>query len=382
MVRPENLPAELRDNGLFCCWRYEERDGKLTKPPYNPCSGGYAQSNNPATFAPLPVALEALERGGPNGIEFEGIGVGFFAPLAAIDIDDCISDTGELSEMALDIVRTMKAYTERSPSGRGLRILFKVPEGFQYDKSRYYIHNRDLHLEIYLSGVTKKYVTVTGDALTPGMDLKECGEQLRMILERYMVRPEADRPTEMHSSSGPVAAELDDLELIELMKRGKNGARFSALWAGDTSVHGGDDSAADMDLCGIIAWYTNKDAERIDRIFRQSNLMRGKWDEMHGAATYGQITIAEAVRTTQGGYSPEEYRQRQSAKRDFEPVTVDDRWEPPIPFESVTLPGFPLEALPGPLDSFVEALAEDTQTPEEMAGTLSLGVLSTAFQSK
>lgn len=44
--------------------------------------------------------------------------------------------------MAADIVGAMQAYTKYSPSGEGLRILFTVPEGFQYDKARYYINNQ------------------------------------------------------------------------------------------------------------------------------------------------------------------------------------------------------------------------------------------------
>lgn len=57
-------------------------------------------------------------------------------------------------------------------------------------------------------------------------------------------------------------------------------------------------------------------------------------------------------------------------------------WEPPIPFDAISTPDFPIGSLPGPLEAFVECLAESTQTPEEMSGILSLGVLSTAFQSK
>ena len=57
-------------------------------------------------------------------------------------------------------------------------------------------------------------------------------------------------------------------------------------------------------------------------------------------------------------------------------------WEEPIPFDTIDTPNFPVESLPGPLSAFVECLAESTQTPEEMAGILSLGVLATAFQSK
>lgn len=57
-------------------------------------------------------------------------------------------------------------------------------------------------------------------------------------------------------------------------------------------------------------------------------------------------------------------------------------WEKPIPFDEIQTPDFPVEALPGPLGAFVECLAESTQTPEEMGGTLSLGVLATAFQRR
>jgi hypothetical protein len=61
---------------------------------------------------------------------------------------------------------------------------------------------------------------------------------------------------------------------------------------------------------------------------------------------------------------------------------TDREWETPIPFETVNLPEFPAESLPGPVAAFVNALAESTQTPRAMAAVLSLGVLSAAFQSR
>lgn len=57
-------------------------------------------------------------------------------------------------------------------------------------------------------------------------------------------------------------------------------------------------------------------------------------------------------------------------------------WDAPMPFSNVELLPFPVEALPGPQMAFVEHLAEATQTSEAMSGSLSIGVLSTAFQSK
>lgn len=112
-----NLPPELKEHGLFCVWRREEVKGRMTKVPYNPKTGGRAQSNNPATFTPL-AAAEAIQG------KYDGLGVGVFDNLCAVDIDHCINDEGVYSDMALDIIATMGSYTEVSPSGTGVRILF------------------------------------------------------------------------------------------------------------------------------------------------------------------------------------------------------------------------------------------------------------------
>ena len=307
MTKIENLPAKLRETGLFCCWRYEEGEGdkKPRKVPYNPRTGGRAQSNNPDTFAPLEVAMAAS---GP----YDGLGVGVFNSLGAIDIDHCIEETGEISEMAVAVMSKMQAYTEYSPSGRGLRILFNA-SGFQYDKAKYYIKNDDLGLEVYIAGNTSRFVTLTGNALTSELDLEERGEQLTAVLEKYMIRPA--KPTLSAAPSGPVenAGPLDDMALIELAKRSKNGAEFTNLWAGDTSAYGGDDSRADMALCNALAFWTGRDAERVDRLFRQSGLMREKWDRPTGGSTYGAITVQEAVKTCAVVYDPVGYR-RQAAQ--------------------------------------------------------------------
>lgn len=301
MIQIENLPARLRDNGLFCCWRYEERDGKRTKVPYNPKTGGKAQSTNPDTFAPLSVTLEAVERGG-----YSGIGVGIFGDLGAIDIDHCIDDNGELSPMAFDVMDTMQGYTETSPSGRGLRILFTVPLGFQYDKARHYINNQKAGLEVYIAGSTQKYVTITGNAWTPGLDLQERGEQLIAVLEKYMKRPTPSPDlTVPPTPSG--AVDLDDIALIERAKQSKGGAAFADLWAGNTAGYKSH-SEADMALCNALAWWTNGDARRVDRLFRQSGLYREqKWNRRQSGSTYGAITVQNAVSSCRGGYDPGRY---------------------------------------------------------------------------
>jgi len=91
------------------------------------------------------------------------------------------------------------------------------------------------------------------------------------------------------------------------MSRSKNGAALDALWRGDTSGHEGDDSAADMALCNILAFWTGKNAGETDRLFRQSGLMRPKWDERRGRDTYGNITIQKAIADCNQVYDPASY---------------------------------------------------------------------------
>ena len=57
-------------------------------------------------------------------------------------------------------------------------------------------------------------------------------------------------------------------------------------------------------------------------------------------------------------------------------------WSEPIPFEKAETEAFPLDALPPVLSEYVSAVAESTQTPVDMAGTVAISILSTCLQGK
>ncbi len=65
-------------------------------------------------------------------------------------------------------------------------------------------------------------------------------------------------------------------------------------------------SSGDSALCCYLAFWTGKDAGRIDALFRQSALFRPKWDEKHGKSTYGSMTIEKAVAKTSSIYQPKQ----------------------------------------------------------------------------
>ena len=151
-----NIPQELKANASFCVWKLEKRSGRPTKVPYNPRTGQLAKTNEPSTFADFGTAMKAYAMGGWDGIGYrvsEGIG--------AIDIDHCIREDGSLNDVAASILGIFSdAYFERSPSGSGLRGFFRLSPDFAYDKTVYYINNRKHGLEVYLPGVTNRFVTV------------------------------------------------------------------------------------------------------------------------------------------------------------------------------------------------------------------------------
>jgi len=57
-------------------------------------------------------------------------------------------------------------------------------------------------------------------------------------------------------------------------------------------------------------------------------------------------------------------------------------WEAPIPFNRMNLPRFPIDELPAIVGSYAMAVAETTQTSQDMAATAGLTVLSLCIQGK
>jgi len=104
--------------------------------------------------------------------------------------------------------------------------------------------------------------------------------------------PPVARPT----SNQPLR--LDDAAVLARARAASNGAKFSALYdRGDLGGHGGDHSAADLALANHLVYWTDGDADQVDRLFRGSALFRDKWDEIHYAdgRTHGRGTIVTAL---------------------------------------------------------------------------------------
>jgi len=271
-------------------WRYEVRDGKQTKVPKNSLTGNNAQSNNPKTWTTYDEAVTGKER-------FKFDGVGFMldhqkVELVGVDLDHCLAD-GVLTEQAKNIVDGLDSYTEITPSLEGLRVFILgdlPPNG-----------RKKAHVEMYTDG---RFLTVTGNHFvgTPQTIEDRSTEILtihEMVFGKQKPKPETEKqPTQ------PV--NLADSELLNIARKASNGERFSQLWNGEFNNVYPSQSEADQALTNFLSFYSGRDAERIDRLFRQSGLYREKWDAKHFAdgQTYGQRTISNAVESTTETYTP------------------------------------------------------------------------------
>ena len=142
------IPAELQSRRQWVCWRYEARNDKPTKVPYNPHTGQLASTTAPRTWSTFEQAKAAyLER--PDF--HDGIGFVFSKndPYCGVDLDHCINDAGEISSWAAEREAQLQAsgaYTETSVSGTGVHAIvlatigrgIKKPLGEIYDRGRFF----------------------------------------------------------------------------------------------------------------------------------------------------------------------------------------------------------------------------------------------------
>ena len=306
------LPDHIKRHPYFCLWKWEYKNNRWTKVPYNPRTGGHAQPNNRSTFSTLDATLDAYQRGG-----YDGVGIGLFDGMSGVDIDHHLND-GKLDEFAQTIVDGMSAYTEVSPRGDGVHVLFSCPAfSDEFDRKKYealYMFNkRDIGLETYVCGITKRFFTITGRTLSVG-EGGDKSDQLRHVLDTHMKR-NRKRRTNKGGTSTRKRISMSDRRLIEKAKEhAKNGAKFAALWEGDLSGYESP-SEADQALCNLLTWWTNHDMSRVDHLFRQSKLNRAKWEERDDYRTW---TLNKADEDVEGGYDPAGYRARKQAEKPIE----------------------------------------------------------------
>lgn len=288
-ILPQEL-EELKPLNQWIAYRlvWDDKRGKSKKLPFDPKTGKNAKANDPTTWATYDEAFNyALADAQSKGVLIGQVGgVGFEfgreGGVMGIDLDNVILKDGSLKDFAADIVETLNSYTEYSPSERGLHIFCKIDKPLSTIGSNR--RNDEIGLEMYDTG---RFFTVTGKVYGEPRAIEMRSDEVKKIYEKYLIKHDKQK-TSMPQQKTVTANSYyeNDSDLLNRMFASQHGSEILALFNGDIFKYGDDWSRADMAFVSHLAYWTNGDARRMDELFRQSKLMRPKWDERHGAQTY------------------------------------------------------------------------------------------------
>lgn len=279
------IPEAVKSFSQWVLWRYERRGTRWTKPPYR-TNGKRADKTNPDHWNDFSQIIAAYEEGGYDGI---GFCVTENDPFTFLDLDHCVNGQG-INKEAKDILTLMGSYAETSPSGEGLRLITRGTVAGNINRSS---------IEIYDHAW---YLTITGQVYGNRQNIADCQQQLAQLTARYLP------PVENVDIQGQGVAQ--DRALLERIRGSNQGDLFTRLYNGDLTGYGSQ-SEADLALCSILAFWTKNDIYTMDRVFRSSKLYRAKWDAMHGAKSYGLMTMERALVKT----SPQEVQPTPAPKK-------------------------------------------------------------------
>lgn len=319
-----NFPEQLKLERIWCLWKYEWRDGKNTKVPYQNLAWR-AASDRPETWCSLDVALANLAN--PNST-MDGIGCFVTVGRVWTDLDDCVKD-GLIEPWAEETVRKLGSYAELSPSEKGVHIYSRgeMPDTAAKKKVN--------GCEMYCSA---RFFTVTGKQI-PGTPC-ELRESDHLAEVRAAIAENRLRPYTIQVESGPqprsgqrliikAPADFDKLfsGKIEYLSQ-----RYPVTGDGEMPY---DESRADQALANLLADKFNGNYTTIETVFSASKLgQREKWER----EDYRQRTIGKAIEDYKKGLPPD------VDPRDWRPLF--HTWEetmnaPPITF---AIEGFLQEA--------------------------------------
>lgn len=285
----ENIPEEMKSQKRWVNWKLEPRPkdkSKMQKTPYMPFALHLrASSTNSAHWSTCKQAAYQHSKGNCSGIGFV-LGEGY----VLIDLDNCIVE-GKVTPKAMEIIKLMDSYTERSPSGNGVHIFVKT--------NLEDIGNRRTEgLEIYSRD---RYSTVTGDCKKP-KPIEFRDAELQKLIDEYLpAKPDAPivkREPKPKASSlqayGPITEMSEsDRQLWQKMFSSKQGEKYKKLFNGTHGII--DASYADKQLLNGLAFWTGYDASRMRAMALQTKLYRDRWNEQRNGMPMLDFQIQESL---------------------------------------------------------------------------------------
>lgn len=289
------IPAELKELKQWCIYRNVERHGKSTKIPINAYDGDFGRSNDETTWSDFKTAVNAVDK-----FDCDGIGFYFKEPYFGIDLDDVeneinryLKNDEDENNIVAEFIEILESYAEISPSGSGIHIIAKgeLPPGGR----------RKGNVEMYSTG---RFFTVTGNAISRFNQITDDSDwgKINYLHNKYIGNDNVPAKRTENNASGN-RLEID--EIIRIASNSKNGLRFKLFLDGGWEQFYDSQSEADLAFANDLAFWTNRDYEKMDDIFRKSSMHRDKWDEKRGESTYGYLTLTKAIDSCSNVFNPQ-----------------------------------------------------------------------------
>lgn len=283
-----SVPQALKELDQWVCWKYKQRDGKPTKPPYNARTGFPASSTDNLTWCSFQEAKRAFRSG-----KYEGIGFVFASSdnFAGIDIDDCIDpETKQLSSYAQVFVDNHPTYWEVSPSGTGIKGFLRISSFLGIKRGAV----NGLAVELYCGS---HYFTVTGRHLSGSpTSINDCTSAFKQLHQTLIQSQKANKVTHSQGWQERETDQRTDEEILRLLFSEKErGEEWKSLYESGIGSKVASDSEADASLIAKLAYYCGKDGHtQIERLAENSALCRPKWNTMRTGITWLNREIIRA----------------------------------------------------------------------------------------
>lgn len=294
----EAIPEELRKLNQWGNYHriWVEKRNKYTKIPLNPWNGEDGKSNDSSTWSDFDTALRAIDK----YPQADGLAFYFANGYVGLDIDHIADELDKVREGDSDPENyvnkahqlTKGSYMEISMSGEGIHCIFKgkIP-GNRRRKGNY---------EMYQSG---RFFALTGNTLNSQPTIKSLDhEEMAKLYTHYFGN---DKVMLFPQNSPQITT--NDLSLDEVVSRAEkssSGKRFKMFMEGGWEDFYPSHSEADMAFANDLAFWTGRDFNQMDTIFRQSSLMRPKFDSKRGKTTYGIALLNKAINETSDVFNP------------------------------------------------------------------------------
>jgi predicted P-loop ATPase len=296
---------QLKNYPIWLVWKKElvETPGseglksqRFTKIPYQ-INGYKASSVNPSHWVTYEQARKAYE----SNKQFSGIGfvISREFPLLCLDFDHCIKDNEIVRDDLFVVQEAANTYTELSPSGDGLHIIFELEKHFPLIANKK-VNDDGTAVEAYTEN---RYFTFTGnpfkneDLPVRKISQEEGEEIIRMLGYPWGQKDEQIKQIDATKLEYTMPNDI----LLKKMFKAKGGTKLKKLYDGDISEYNNDGSSADAALCTALAFWTAKNAHQMEEIWLASPL--GQREKTQTRKDYRDRTIANVIPLVSSVYS-------------------------------------------------------------------------------